>query len=333
MSSYEVARRAFEFDKPERLPVRFDALGMSDVFFVDWNQVYPGDYFGVSETNIDHWGCLWGRTEMVNMGQIKAHPLDKWSALNHYQWPDPDDDDFYKGMENRFAGSEGKYVLIGYFMLLYERMWALRGIENLFVDLLVEKERIEKLADRIVEFVLVWIENVSRRFPDRIHGVHFSDDWGTQQGLMIKPSLWEEFFRPRYKIIFDAMHTTGWHAWMHSDGNIIDILESLIELKVDSINLQQPHALGIEEIGSKFRGRICFESLCDIQSTLPFKGTDEIRAEAKLLLEQWATPDGGFILSDYGDSRAIGASIEKKRIMLDAFLDADPWQQKGKQTT
>jgi len=92
--------------------------------------------------------------------------------------------------------------------------------------------------------------------------------------------------------------------------------------------LQQPQVLGIEQIGKQFAGRVCFESLCDIQRTLPFKGKPEIEAEAAQLLEHWGTPQGGFILSDYGDGGAIGTSDENKRIMFNAFLAADRWRQR-----
>jgi len=71
---------------------------------------------------------------------------------------------------------------------------------------------------------------------------------------------------------------------------------------------------------------VCFESLCDIQHTLPFKGEDEIREEAQFLLEHWTTPDGGFVLSDYEDGESIGITFEKKQIMLNAFLEGDPWK-------
>jgi hypothetical protein len=64
----------------------------------------------------------------------------------------------------------------------------------------------------------------------------------------------------------------------------------------------------------------------DIQHTLPFKGAGEIGEEARLLLERWATPLGGFIVSDYGDGRAIGVELEKKRLMLQAFTDSDPYR-------
>jgi uroporphyrinogen decarboxylase len=275
MLSYEVVRRAIEFQRPERLPLFFESLGLSDVHIIGWNQTGTGDK-RLRET-VDEWGCLWRRSEMDNMGQVEGHPLADWSALDHYRWPDPDDEAFYEGMEERFGGAEDKYVRTGIFMLLFERMHALRGFENVLTDLYLERERIEMLADRVVEFDLTVIRNISQRFPGRIHRLGFTDDWGTQQNVFIKPELWDEFFRPRYKRIFDAIHEAGWHAWMHSCGKINALLGRLIEIGLDVIDLQQPRALGIEEIGREFRGRICFESLCDIQHTLPFKEADEIR--------------------------------------------------------
>ena len=324
MSSYEVVRRAIEFEHPERLPLRFEALGLTDVHDVPWNQIGTGDK--TKRQTTDEWGCLWVRSNVDNMGQVKGHPLADWRAWDHFRWPDPDDTAFYDGMEARFAGSDGKYVTTGIFMLLFERMHALHGFENTLADLYLERERIETLADRIVAFDLSIVENIARRFPGGIHGFAFSDDWGTQQATFISPRLWDEFFKPRYGRIFDAIHAAGWHVWMHSCGKVNAIIESLIEIGLDVINLQQPRALGIEEIGRQFRGRICFESLCDIQHTLPFKGAGEIREEAALLLERWATPEGGFILSDYGDGQAIGVELEKKQIMLEAFLEIDPWR-------
>lgn len=324
MSSNEVVRRSIEFAGPDRLPLCFEALGLNDTHSVPWNQVGTGDHS--KRETYDEWGCKWQRSEMANMGQVKGHPLADWTNLDYFHWPDPHDRAFYEGIGDRFEGSDGKYVMTGIFMLLFERMHALHGFQNTLLDLRLERERIEMLADRIVEFNLGIIENMSSRFPGSIHGFGFTDDWGTEQATFISPQLWGEFFKPRYKRMFDSIHAAGWHVWMHSCGKVNAILESLIEIGLDVINLQQPRALGIEEIGQQFRGRICFESLCDIQHTLPFQGEKEIREEARLLLQHWASPQGGFILSDYGGGQAIGVQLKKKRIMLDAFLEADPWK-------
>lgn len=325
MSPYEVVRRAVEFQTPDRLPTRFNSLGISDVHDVDWNQIGTGDHSRLR--TLDEWGCAWERSSTTaNMGQVKGHPLEDWRSLDHYRWPDPDNPAFYTGMEERFAGSDGKYVMTSIFMLLFERMHSLHGFENTLTDLILERERVEMLADRIVDFDLAIIANISRRFPGMIHGFNFTDDWGTQQALIIRPDLWRDFFKPRYTRLFAAIHAAGWHVWMHSCGKVNAILGDLIEAGVNVVNLQQPRALDISAVGKQFRGRLCFESLCDIQHTLPFKNPGEIAEEASLLLHEWATPQGGFVLSDYGDGRAIGVPLETKKIMLAAFLQADPWK-------
>ena len=98
-------------------------------------------------------------------GPGEGPPARGLGRLATYRWPDPDDPAYYAGMEERFAGSEGKYVTTGIFMLLFERMHSLRGFENALTDLYAERERIEILADRIVEFDLGIIRNVGAPLP------------------------------------------------------------------------------------------------------------------------------------------------------------------------
>ena len=326
-SPKEVVKAAIEFTKPERLPVMFNILGVSDVQYLVWNQIGPGD--PSKKLTYDEWNCGWKRTDQTNMGQIKIHPLSEWGNLDSFSWPDPDSPKFYEGMEERLHKiDKGYYMLTTISQLLFERMYFLRGFENTLMDLYLEQEKIEMLADRIVEFDIRIIENISARFPGAIDGISFTDDWGTELALFIDPKLWREFFKPRYKRIFDAAHKAGWHVWLHSCGKVNDILGDIYEIGCNVADLQQPRALGIEEVGKKYAGKLCFQSLCDIQHTLPFKGAEEIEAEAKLLIDYWGTDMGGFVLADYGDGEAIGVPIEKKQIMFDAFMKYDRWKKK-----
>lgn len=64
MLPYEVVNRAIEFQRPDRLPIRFEALGLSDVHSVKWNQIGVGDKS--RRESLDEWGCLWVRSEMDN---------------------------------------------------------------------------------------------------------------------------------------------------------------------------------------------------------------------------------------------------------------------------
>jgi len=144
--------------------------------------------------------------------------------------------------------------------------------------------------------------------------------------LQISTDLWMSFFFPRYKRLFDVIHECGYYVWMHSCGKINKAIPGLIEAGCDVINMQQPRTNGIEEIGKKFTGRICFVTLCDIQKTLPAGDRNKIVEEARMLLYSWGTPEGGFILGDYGDHRAIGAKPEDKQFMLDTFRKLDTYK-------
>jgi len=185
MSSLDTVRRSIEFDRPDRLPIRIREFGMCDVHYVWWNQI-SGVQSG-QQQSVDEWGCLWVRSDVENMGQVKVHPLVEWKFIQSFRFPDPSKPSFYEGMGKQFEGSGDKYVTTNLWLLLFERLWSLRGFENTLIDLALQNVRLESLADRIVEYNLELFENIHQRFPVQIHGIMFTDDWGTQQGLFIQP--------------------------------------------------------------------------------------------------------------------------------------------------
>ena len=84
------------------------------------------------------------------------------------------------------------------------------------MDFLVEPERFAWLMELIVEFECDMMALVARR---GFHGIHFADDWGTQNGLMISPHLWGKLFKPYYRRQFARAHELGLHNWFHCCGN------------------------------------------------------------------------------------------------------------------
>jgi hypothetical protein len=60
----------------------------------------------------------------------------------------------------------------------------------------------------------------------------------------------------------------------------------------------------------------------DTQSTLPRGSHEEIRRQARELMQKWGTPAGGFIASDYNDAAAIGVNDERRLVMFEAFARA-----------
>ena len=334
MTPREVVTRAIEFQDPERLPV--NGYGdVSDVTWVGYEQPKPPQ--AEADPQLDQWMCRWARTDEPNMGQVKGHPLDDLAGMKDFPWPDGADPRRYvnvpKNLEEIAADPlrKDKYLVAGIFMILWERMHSLHGFEATMVDLMQDAPAIHELADHVLEYDLAVVRSLSAIAGNRIQGFTFTEDWGTQHDTHISPALFRRFFFPRYQKLFAAIHDAGWHVWMHSCGKVNKFIEPLIEAGVDVLNLQQPTANGIDEIGRLFAGRVTFETLCDIQTTLPVGNRRKITAEAEQLMNSWGTPKGGFILGDYGDARAIGVDPSIKEFMLGEFRRMDVWKagQKG----
>jgi hypothetical protein len=211
-------------------------------------------------------------------------------------------------------------------MVLFERMHTLYGFENVLCDLVLNRPTMERLADHIVDAHLRLVENVRGRFGHAVHGFTMTEDWGTQQAAFVRFDLWMDFFYPRYKRLFDAMHAAGYDVWVHSCGKINEIVEGFVQAGVNVMNLQQPRALGIREMGERYQGRIAFESLADIQHTLPTGDLERVAADARDLMECWASPKGGFIFSDYGDDEAIG--VHDPGVKLYMYQQFSEWSER-----
>lgn len=316
MTPRERVIRAVEFRCPDRIPLQFSQLGMSDIHGV-W--LAPPRVSAEGEERKDEWGCAWQRSEVDNMGQVKEPPIKNWEDQAAYPFPDPDDPHRYGALGEKIAEGGGKYVILHGGHGLFERAWLLRGYEIFLIGLVQEPRHSAGLLDRILSFHCRVVKNIRQKFGDSVQAYSIADDWGTQLSTVISLSLWRRFFKERYRRLFDEIHRAGMHAWLHSCGKVNDFIGEFIEAGLNVINLQQSRTVGIREIGERYRGKICFEGIVDVQRTLPRGSPEEIEREAEELLRFWGTPQGGFIASDYEDSAALGVTRERKLVMFEAF--------------
>jgi uroporphyrinogen decarboxylase len=276
----------------------------------------------------DDWQCRWERTAVKNMGQVVGHPLAEWSALDRYRPPDPRNPFYYERLGPLLDEAAGRYVAVTCHFNLIERLHMLRGFAAAMEDFYLDAERVDRVLEMILQFKLEMFDELGRRFGDRVDGLFLTDDWGTQQGTFIGRRTFEQFFAPRYAALFRAIHDHGWHVILHSCGRINDLVPRLVELGVDVLNMQQPQAYGLEEFGEEFRGKVCFLTTVDIQSTLPRGVEEEVRKEARQLVRHWSTPDGGLVVFNYGDPEALAVQPEMTQVMFDEFVRLkDHWQQ------
>jgi len=106
---------------------------------------------------------------------------------------------------------------------------------------------------------------------------------------------------------------------LHSRGRIYDFVPYFIDAGVDVLNMQQPQLYGIEDLGRRFGGEICFPATADIQRMLPSGSPEIVGAEVRELVENWSTPKGGLIVQSYVDPESLELKPEMNRWMLQAF--------------
>lgn len=336
MTGYEIMKRAVEFKNPDRIGLRFNRIaGEGDVYrifvqppreFHDDNLVHDVRKKARPIANQkDEWGCLWASQDATgtDMGQVIEEPIKDWADFDSYEFPDPYADGRFDGLEEALkeAEEQGLYVQLNSPHCLFERMHFLRGFDNLLMDTALETEKLEMLADKLTEYQIGIIEEAYRVGKGRIHCFDTTDDWGSQQNLLISPVVFREIFKPRYKRIVKAAHDAKMHVRFHTDGKVNAIIPDFIDIGFDILNIHQPRLMGIDEVSEIAQGKICFEAAIDIQETLPTGDKELIRQEAKELCQKWGTPSGGLIGVEYGYLSAIGTTKESMLYALESFKE------------
>jgi len=265
---------------------------------------------------VDEWQTGW--EDDGHGAKTESYPLESgYEGLADYDIPDPLLSGRYDAADERLEQRGDRYVQAAVWFTLFERLWMLRGFENMLMDPYVDERNFCRLRDRIVEFNLVTIDQWLERGVD---GVFFSDDWGCQRGLLMNPDDWRRLYKPSYRRMFERVRSGGAHVWMHLCGDIIAILSDLIEIGLNVLNPVQPQAMDVRQLAREFGGKVCFNGGVDVQGTM-IRGTpEEVKREVHELVELLGSFNGGYI---GGTSHSVmpETPLDNVIAMYEAFLE------------
>lgn len=244
----------------------------------------------------DEWGVNWDRTIDKDIG-VPINCILEDCDFSKLMIPDPDDPDRYAHFQPLIEANESRYILVKCGFNLFERAWSLRGMENLMVDFLKNPSFINELFEKITNFNLRIIENVK---DFNIDGIFFGDDWGHQRGLLISPDVWKTFIKPYLKTMYKKTHESGYDVFIHSCGNITEVIDDLIDIELNVFNPFQPEVMDIEYMLKQYNHRLAFYGGISLQKTLPFGSTSAINSEIENRIGL-ATKYGGLIISPSHD--------------------------------
>jgi uroporphyrinogen decarboxylase len=283
MNAKENLLRAIYYNEPMYVPRMIEDVIVSFQF--------EGNF--MMEDWKDKWGVQWkiAREDMVPFP--KGNPLPNLEHLDEYGFPDPDDLEFTDANKKFLLevdrDSHLIYGTLTYFM--FERAWALMGMNNFLKSFFTHPKEMKILLHRIADFNMRVFE---RYLEVGVDGFTFSEDLGHQQGLMISPKLFREFFAPEYKRCFQQLAKEGKIIDFHSCGRVQDIVEDLIDVGVTILNPVQARANNLALVKQKCMGKMALKG--GVDSHLLMLGPIwNIRAEVKRVIRILA-PGGGYII-------------------------------------
>lgn len=316
MTSREIVSRAVKFQGPERVPRDLPEPWGTDFLFVS---IDPDPNRVLKVQGEDEWGCVWQKlSDDKTIGQVKIHPLDDYAKLNNYTFPDYDLSARYEGIKEKIKENhEQKFVLAMVPFSLIHRLEYLRGHNAAWIDPYEYPQKLSYLLDVMTDIAIKSIQHLAALGID---GILSADDWGLQDRPMVSPKIFRQFFKLRYKRVYQIAHRLGMLTFLHSCGNIMELLDDFIEAELDVIQMDQQENMGVGNLAKRFGGRLCFWCPVDIQRTM-IKGTlEDIRSYARHLIDSFGRFNGGFISKWYPSPEAIGHSQERINAMAEAFV-------------
>jgi len=323
MNDRENRIRAYMFNKPERIPIKFivslscwENYEISDIeklmvrhklLFPDFKEklfnknnlpFLPYHIKGVEHT--DSWGCVWKTNQNGITGAVIKHSLDHWEKLRKFIPPNPSrqngwfDIDWELIKRNIITQREkDEFIKVGLrHGYLFLTMSYMRGYENLLFDMFDENPNLDELIKMIEDFNRITIDKFLSINPDMID---FPEDLGSQQRFMLSPKLFNHYIKPVYKRLMKPVKEAGKLVHMHTDGYIMDIVDDLIECGVDVIN-PQDLVNGIDNIQKIIMGRMAINLDIDRQNVTVYGSITDIDDLIKEEVIKLGSEEGGLSL-------------------------------------
>ena len=238
--------------------------------------------------------------------------------VEEFKFPDPLAEGRYDDAEKYIKKYKDEYFIIGDMELtMYDMMQQLVGTEKLLMDMAMGSEYVEPLMDKTRTFALA----VGKKLVSMgVDGVWTGDDFGAQNGMIISPKMWRNYFKERYRQVYAELKAVNPDViiMQHCDGAVAPILGDWIDVGMEVFNPVQPNVPGHEpqELKSKFGDRMSFWGAIDQQGLLPHGSADEIHADVEQKIR--ILGEGGGYICAPAHIIQSDTSIENVEIFIDA---------------
>lgn len=239
--------------------------------------------FGITNTFPESRGKAYHLCQQVHT----LADIEDVALVEKLPWPDLSDSSHYQDAEARVAEAKDKGLpaVLNTQCSIFEFSWYLRGMDNLFADLMGN----EGISDWLLDFMtLRSMMSAGAYARAGVDVIWLGDDIGMQTGMLMAPDFWRKHLKPRLAKVIEAIRaneTGRTFVMYHSDGNIEAVIDELLEIGVDILNPVQPECMDVAKIVSRYGDRCAFWGMIGTQSVLPHGTPDEVRQKVRQICE------------------------------------------------
>ena len=277
----------------------------------DWPYAGGAYYWHDERTFEDCWGVVRRIGSDGKYVQWVAGPLQDAKDPDEYPFPTVEDlvDDPALPQKVKRQKEQGLFVSAGVTQP-YKVGWELRGMQQWLMDYLINPGFVDKLYDKIYA---LWTEIGRRCVAAGVDMFSVGGDIAMQDRIIMGADVWRRFDKPRLAAMFRELRAINpdVHLFLHSDGDLTEIMDDLIEVGFDVIDPIQPECMDPIEIKRRWGDKITLHGCGSLQRVLPFGTTEDVRKHVIELIEKCGY-NGGLVLRV---SNVIGFDVPVENVV------------------
>ncbi len=178
-----------------------------------------------------------------------------------------------------------------------------------------EPGKVKEEAENLVNNALDNAEKIRKH--GGLDGFALCSDYCLNTGPFLSPSMFSEFVTPYLTKLTKGYRDMGFYVIKHTDGNIMPILDQLVESNPHALHSIDPQAgVDIAEVKRLIGDKVCL--IGNVNCGLLQTGTeDEVRESVRYSLKN-GMPGGGYIFST-SNCIYTGMALERYELMLDIW--------------
>lgn len=265
---------------------------------------------------LDEWGITQARGLMGHTIPLDEHaPIKGWKDFEQWSPPDPRAPYRLESLERLIGRFKGDRAIFVYVRDVWSVPRDLMGYMDLMIGCIEKPELVAAIVEQSVDHSIRIAEQAADMGADL---VFTGDDIADNQRTLISPKTWEDLFAPHFRRLVEAFHGLGLLHWKHSDGNIMAVIDSLVDAGIDGIDPIDPlGGMDLATIKQKYGNRVALKGNVSCVTTLVDGSKEDVVEEVKSCI-RIAGPGGGYVCSSSNSIHA-GVKPELYRAMVEAI--------------